>query len=658
MNEFLSLLIVVICVFLLILFYRVVFYRRRNGFIEFVKYLLVPITLIGGWIIYFIGYSRSEPEQQHLTDALLAVFSTARLFILGNDLIEIHDYVKDDQVFMLWFSVFGALAAFISASILLHLFGKRLITRCKIWIDRSGETHIFFGVNMASLSLARDLIKNNKSRLIIFVREMDNNDDALLFHEVEEAGAFLITRESVLENLELEKEDSIIHAHKEGSVHIPRDDSKHRNIKKLGLLSKVINRTTHLYFLTDREEWNLSKAHDVQDEIYSLSTGKQVTLHIRTSSAELADVFNQSLPRLSPDVKINLINLSEIGSRQFISRYNPVDWIEKDTQKALATADFTVLVAGFGKSGSAILKKLVEYSQFCGSEFMAVVTDKDIQTKKGRFEVCFPGLLSNYNIKFVETEPGRKEFYNLMQQHANKLDYIVLTLGKDDINIQTATDIRQFLLKSTGKRIRIIAQVKDNTNYTLVFDPSKQVSISIFGREKDIFTENIVVRGNLEKTAKKIHDYYNSKMAEGKKRHSWSELSVIKQLSNISAANHIYTKLTLAGLTINHVKQFATTEDFVNFLGAERFENLAKEEHLRWNALDFTNGWDTWRLSEIPENATSNQDEARKLHACLVSWEDLSHVNERFKEDYYTYDKENVSNIFELIKGGIYSDNI
>ena len=165
------------------------------------------------------------------------------------------------------------------------------------------------------------------------------------------------------------------------------------------------------------------------------------------------------------------------------------------------------------------------------------------------------------------------------------------------------------------------------------------------------------MRGDLEKVAKKIHEYYNAKKKDDQQRQSWDELPVIKQLSNISAANHIYTKLTLAGLSVDDVKEFGTASDFVSFLGAERIRNLAMDEHLRWNALHFANGWNTWELREIGENAASNKDEARKLHACLVNWADLSLVSERFKEDYHAYDYENVVKIFELIKDGVYSEH-
>jgi hypothetical protein len=656
MSEFGSLLMGVLIISLLILWYRLGYSQRRNGFMQFVKYRLVPVTVISGWTFYFIAYYFYENEQL-LTSGLLAVFSTARFFVLENDLNEIQSFVKGNHLLMLLFSMIGASAVFISAFILLQLFGKRVVTKIKIGMDKSAETHLFFGVNRASLSLAKDLLRNNRSRLVIFVRKMDKNEDVSLYHEVEEAGAFLISRDSVMENIELEKEDSIIHSHKEGSIAIGSNDSKHRYLKELRLIGKLHNRTTHLYFLTPREHWNLSLARTVLEEVNSLPFEYKVAAHIRVTSADLEELFYKSLSVRSPKVKINLVNLSEIASRQLISSYNPVDWIEKNTQKAVASSDLTVLVVGFGQTGGAVLKKLVEYGQFVGSDFNAIMVDKEMKTKKGRFEACFPGLLSNYNIEFVETEPGWISFYDLIKQQANKLDYIILTLGNDDLNIQTATDLQQILVKSTGKRIRIIAQIKDDTNYNLLFNPAKQVVLSIFGREKDIFTEKIIVRGDMEKTAKKIHEYYNSKKEEGPKRQSWHELSVIKQLSNISAANHIYTKLRLSGLTVEDVKQFETIEDFENYLGGERFENLAKEEHLRWNALHFANGWNTWNLSEIPGNAGFNKDEERKLHACLVNWTDLAPVKERFNEDYYAYDFENVSNLFELIKNGVYNES-
>lgn len=72
-----------------------------------------------------------------------------------------------------------------------------------------------------------------------------------------------------------------------------------------------------------------------------------------------------------------------------------------------------------------------------------------------------------------------------------------------------------------------------------------------------------------------------------------------KKMTNLSAAVHIYTKLKLAGLTVADVNKLEIKKDFEKLLGPERMACLAEGEHLHWNATLFTNGWETWNLSEI-----------------------------------------------------------
>jgi len=640
---------------LLIGCYVLLFRRRHNGFMKFVKYVLLPLTVAGGWIVYFIGYSYCEP-QEFLTNGLLAIFSTARLFILGNDLVEIHHCVEGNPVFMFWFSVIGASAVFISVSILLSLFGKKLITRFRIWLDRSDENDIFFGINEASLSLAEDILNSNSSRLVIFIQSIDEQEHSELYRQAEEAGALLVSRKSLWESLSLEQEESIIHSPKEGSRTPLNEYLRSGNLKMLRLIKKVLERPTHLFFLSGREEWNMNMARSVLNEISTLLPGHDVIFHIRTTSGGLEDIFYEGLPELSPRLKIRMVNPSDIAARQLISAYNPVDWIGKDTGKALATTGFHVLIVGFGDTGSRILRKLTEYGQFVGSAFKSTVVDQYPGVKTGWFETSFPGMLSNYAIEFIKMDAREKDFFSLVKARASELDYIVVALGDDDLNIRTAVSIRRLILGYTTKPVRLLAQVRDNNSYKRLFELPAPVNIEIFGREKDLFTERIVVRGSLEAMAKKIHAYYQSKK-KGCSSRRWDEVSGTERLSNISAAEHIHAKLALAGLTVREVGGFKTREDFARYLGPERLENLAKGEHLRWNALYFTNGWSTWSLNDIPGESTSNKDQDRKLHACLVDWDDLSRVKERFDEDYYQYDYENVLSIFDLIKDGIYDES-
>ncbi|MCX6256404.1 MAG: hypothetical protein NTW49_00650 [Bacteroidia bacterium] len=649
MKNYETLLQMAICIILLIYCYFKFFYRRSNGFMQFVKYILLPLTVIGGWTIYFIGYHFGSQGGTSLhnivTHALEAVFSAGRLFVLGNDLIEVPSSMKDNPVYLLWFSLVGSSAVFISVSILINLFGKRLITRVKIWLNNSEENHIFFGVNEASIALANDLLKTNASSLVIFIKKIDKNEDTTLYHAVEETGALIINRESVIESLKLEKE--------EGILHVKKEFSSPENLKKLRLIRKVIRCKSHMYFLSSNEEWNMNMARSVLDETEILTFHQPLTFHIRTDGADLEEILYESLPAPTANLHIKLFNQSGIAASQLVARYNPADWIAKDTAKGVATSDFSVMIIGFDQTGNAVLRKLIEYGQFTGSQFRAVITDQFMQEKKGRFEHNYPGLVSNYSLDFEETKVGSTGFFELVSQHTDELDYIVVTLGNDALNVRTAVDLQQFITRRTNRKVKIIVRVSNNENYRHLSSPSQTVKIDVFGRTCDIFTEDIVVRGKLEAMATRIHDYYNSQKPASMHR-SWDELTRIEQATNTSAADHIYIKLTLCGLTIEDVRKMEDEMQFEQFLGNERFDNLAKGEHLHWNAVLFTNGWDKWDLAKIPVGSSIHKENTLKLHACLVNWEDLQIVGKRFGENYWLHDYNTIRNIYKLIKEGIY----
>ncbi|MFZ4400351.1 MAG: hypothetical protein ACOYO1_09975 [Bacteroidales bacterium] len=620
---------------------------------QFVKYFLLPLTVIAGWTIYFIGYHFGNEKvsciSSIITDGLRAIFSAGRLFVLGNDLIEVPESIKENPAFLLWFSFIGSSAVFISTSILLNLFGKRMITKIEIWLNSSKENHIFLGVNDASLSLAIDIIRKNKKSQVIFIKRIDKDEDASLYLQLEESGALIINRESIIDSLKLESEEGIFHTHK---VY-----SDHKNLNKLGLIKKVYKSSSHLYFLTSKEEWNMNMARSVLNEIDTSALKHKLVMHIRTNSPELEEAFYESLKNVSKNIQFNLLNHSEIAARQLVIKHKPIDWIEKDTNKAIAISDFNVMIIGFDQTGNAVLRKLIEYGHFEGSKFKAVVIDKSVQAKKGRFANSFPGIISNYSIDFYETEAGSSVFFDLIRQHMDTMDYIVINLGDDALNITTALDIQQYILKNSIRKIKIIAQVKNNESYKQLFTSSLSVNIFIFGRTMDMFTEAIVVRGHFEAMAKKIHEYYNLKKPLNKRRF-WEDLSKTEQSTNISEAEHIYVKISMAGLKTDDIKQIENVSEFENYLGPEKMKNLAKGEHISWNSVLYTNGWSQWKLKEIPDESNIQKDEIRKLHACLVNWEDLKLVGERFGENYYQYDYESITDIYKLIKEGIYTKNI
>ncbi|HRZ42126.1 MAG TPA: hypothetical protein P5228_05425 [Bacteroidales bacterium] len=650
MNPNFTLFIIIVFILLLFGVYIRFFLRRHNGFMQFVKVIMLPLTVLGGWVVYFTGYmlgSEAEPTVHSVVMyGLQALFSAGRLFVLGNDLVEISEHVKENPNFLLWFSLVGTMAVFLSISILFNVFGKRLITRIRIWLRLSRENHVFFGVNEASVTLARDLLLRDRNRLVVFITKLDRNEDTNLYHAMEETGALVVENESFLESLTLKQEESLIH--------IRHGHAGPLILNKLKLIRKIHKCPSHLYFLSDTEAWNINMARTILDEMSTKALHHPVIFHVSIHGSDLEELFYQSLPEPARNIHVRLLNYSEIATRQLIARHNPVDWILKDTQKGVAMEDFRVMIVGFDQTGSAALRKLTEFGQFPGSRFKAIITDKCMEVKKGRFANSFPGLVSHYDISFLETEAGSSNFFDVIRQQMDHLDYIVIALGNDALNMQTAVDIRQMALRSPGVRMKILALVKSNDHYRYQTGDDDRVSIHAFGRTSHIFTEDIVVRGKLEDMAVQIHAYYNS-LKPAEKHRTWDELTRMERAGNISAAGHIRVKLALAGLQPQDILQLENTDAFEAFLGKERMENLARGEHLHWNAMLFSHGWERWNLSEIPADASSNKDNLRRLHACLVDWDELAAVGERFNENYYQYDYENIHNIFPLVKEGVFT---
>ena len=109
--------------------------------------------------------------------------------------------------------------------------------------------------------------------------------------------------------------------------------------------------------------------------------------------------------------------------------------------------------------------------------------------------------------------------------------------------------------------------------------------------------------------------------------------------------------IVVAGLTVEEVKRMPSEAAFWQALGTTRQENLAQGEHLHWNATLFANEWDTWHPAP---GSPSNKDEQRKLHACLVDWDELEAVEKQFDEPYRQYDYDSIRNIYALVRNNLY----
>jgi hypothetical protein len=114
--------------------------------------------------------------------------------------------------------------------------------------------------------------------------------------------------------------------------------------------------------------------------------------------------------------------------------------------------------------------------------------------------------------------------------------------------------------------------------------------------------------------------------------------------------NEIYKEyFNYDGMEINWDEMGLEGHDYAIKLTKEEIVTFGKLEHTRWNAFHILNGWKTY---EIPQNCNKKieQDKIKKLHPCIVSWDELDIVSKNHNHDYKSDDIETVMRIPSLDK--------
>jgi hypothetical protein len=92
---------------------------------------------------------------------------------------------------------------------------------------------------------------------------------------------------------------------------------------------------------------------------------------------------------------------------------------------------------------------------------------------------------------------------------------------------------------------------------------------------------------------------------------------------------------------------------YATYLSEDEIINLGKLEHRRWNAFHILNGWKTMSLDVVELRKKEKKKPfqkipEKKLHSCIVSWEELDNVSNSMNHDYKSDDIETIMRIPSL----------
>lgn len=627
------------------------------------------IALFGGIAIYWIGYYHESSIENIFTLPFRSLISSLKMFLFESDLIEVDKELHRNTIYMVCLTFFYVLAILTTTIFILEIFFRRFFVKIfLLWRSKIGKEtkcYFFFGANDLTITLANDINKKKintqqEKSFLLFVDKIKTSvfdnlnlkenikkpENAELFHKVEHTKAILLNDNF---KITFNKKD------------------QYCGLKKLNIIKNIFHQESHLFFFNENNEENISFASAVIKELqnYKDLTHK-IYLYVKTDiddSAIILDNINKEKEGdktkvICSNLEIRIINTPSIISHQIIKEHNPIDII--CTQKANKEfQDFNPLIIGFSNIGKEILNQLIVHGQygiikedgnFEENPFKAIIIDWHMETLMNRYININPDVTKNYSIEFINAEVNDFKYFKTINENIDKINYVVICLGNDSLNIKTALELNTILNNQRNKNIPIFAHISSNEeyNYYNIENENLFKNIKIFGRDKEIFTEDIIIKETFWQRAKKVHESYNDIHKTSTK---WEEISMFDKLSNLSVAQHIPAKLKILGLTETKLKHKDDSEIFND----KDLILLAYNEHLRWNAFSFVNGWRKKQLDfSIPkeERKKGRKNSKTKEHICLTSWGTLLKVDEYLGEEkghFHKIDYGIIKNIKKII---------
>lgn len=617
----------------------------------------IVLTFVSGIAIYFVGYDYAGTADNVFTLILRSLLSSFEMFLSKSNLIGIADNCKNNQLYMLLFSVTHTLAVVLSTSFAVACFWKRVMyfLKEKLWSCRfikNDTVYVFWGLNERSYKLAHDINKEKQSRdrfiFVEFPTDAEQPTKGQSFSGL--LGLFSYKQNAIAQlrdmNYVLFRTSSLLSEKPDSDT----DMFDALNIKRL---EKILRNASNVYFFlfTDDEKANLRMSVNMlKTNIPNLKCVYCATRKTRFTRLVEEDFYARLV--LVDDSRM-AVNELKMGKK---AHSFPVDYVDIDKETGVVTSTFKALVIGFGTTGQDALRFLYEFSAFAGanetkSPVEIHIIDNDIKEHIADFSQDVPALSQIHEIVLHDMNVFSSDFISFMHENIHNLNYVVVAVGDDDVNIAVAASVFEYAqqYRCDGfDKFRIFVRLYNETNRQL-FDTAVKVynqfvdCVSYFGGVEDIYKRHIVMDNHLEMLSKEFYKAYsdvaeNSVTWEQRREKEIEKYGLLQGRKSLrrkegqDKANcmHCYTKERLLGLddrqalpvlpdweTVCGQKDGSDLDSWLTCL-----YNVSVCEHNRWNASHLMKGYVTMS-DDVKERTNETCNILAKQHSCIVDWNNL-----------------------------------
>lgn len=445
------------------------------------------------------------------------------------------------------------------------------------------DVYVFSELNEKSLVFARDILKNHKRARIVFadVNESKNKDVSELTEDAKELGAICFKKDISSINFSFHSDSSKIYFFTIGNDEMENVDNALKLIDSYNL-----RENTHLYVFSTGVKGELLLSGRERGQMRVRRIDETRSLISRILYEEGYSIFENALP------------IEESGEKQI-----------------------SAVIVGLGAHGTEMLKSLAWYCQMDGYHVKINAFDKDKLAEK-RFSASCPELMSpeyngvcvsgeaEYSITITpDCDVSTKDFADKISAITDAT-YVFVSLGTDELNIQTAANLRMLFERNGAKPTihAIITGAEVRESLSKVKNIAGQdYNIDFIGDLESSYTENVIINNEVEESAFAGHKAYCDGDPD-KEEDFWRYEYCYR--SSMASTIHVDARVK-CGVPGADKSENELTEDEADV--------IASIEHRRWNAYMRSEGF---VYSGSPEKSTRN--DLAKMHHNLVVYSDLS----------------------------------
>lgn len=557
--------------------------NRTNSF----NILLVAVFISAMVMFLPIHYVTEEVSLLGMCRmSLLSVFNALQLFTFGCEFSVVQSSISFcpenfQIIYQVWAAALYVLAPIFTFGFVLSLF-KNLSAYIKYLSVYFQKTYIFSELNNKSLTLANDIKKKNPKAAIVFNDVFENNEEGTyeLIEKAKELGAICFKKDILVINF-----------------------SRHSSSQSL-----------MFFAIGSNEAENLNQAIKLI-EIYK--NRKHTHVYVFSVNIE-SEVLLTTIDK--GNVKVRRINeVQSLVNRVLYEEGNILFESARENEEGLKC--ISAVVIGMGHHGTEMVKALSWFGQMDGYRLEINAFDKDPLAEE-KFIAIAPELMSpQYNGVYIEGESQYKitihprndvasiSFVNELSKIRNA-SYVFVSLGNDDININTAVKLRMYFERMNIHPV--IQAIVYNSEQKRALQGIKNYrgqayDIDFIGDLESSYTENVIIDSELENDALKRH------LKWGNEEEFWAY--EYNYRSSTASAIHMKARIKCGMPGANKKEEELTTEerDFIEVL-----------EHRRWNAYMRSEGY----IYSGSKKKSSRNDLA-KMHHNLVDFESLSEKDKR-----------------------------